>query len=119
MSPENANVFVIEDKEDWQNVIKMTLEDSGHTVVLTARTFDEAMAGITKLDELKVDVVTIDGNLDPNEYEGYEGLAILAEIKKRAAHIKTIGMGGSPLKGTDLDLQKSGCSKLGESVTKI
>ena len=119
MSPERAKVFVVEDDQDWQRMIKAMLEGEGHKVVLSATNLDDALATADKLVELGVQVATIDGNLEENETSGNDGRAVLAAIRKVAPQVKTIGLSGNSVNGVDIDLGKRNCVDLGKNVTKI
>lgn len=119
MSPEHARVFVIEDDDNWQDLIKDILKDEGHEVVLTSTNLYDALDNIEKIKELKINVVTIDGNLDEDETEGYDGQEVLEAVRKIAPEVKTVGMGGNAIPGVDLDLGKGNCIKLGKEVTKL
>lgn len=119
MSPERAKVFVAEDNNLWQRIIKRSLADKGHEVILSATNLDDALAATRKLVELGVQVAIIDGNLNDHEASGDDGQIVLAAIHKTAPQVKTIGLSGSSVRGVDVDLGKDNCADLGETVTKI
>lgn len=119
MSPEKAKVFVVEDDKFWQMAIKGVLEDAGHSVVASATTLDEALVMVEQLKEMGVDVAVLDGNLDPDEYQGFDGQTVLRAIQEKAPEVKTIGMSGNSVKGTDIDLGKGNAVELGEVVSNL
>lgn len=118
MSPEKARVFVVEDSETWQEIIRIKSEEAGHKVVLSASTLEQALEKVKKLKKLKVQVATIDGNLT-NDISGADGQAVLAAIKTHAPEVKTIGMAVFNVEGVNINLGKSDVSKLGEVIKKL
>lgn len=119
MSPEKARVFVAEDDSTWQDMIKEFLEMAGHSVVARATTLPEALNTVKRLDKLNVDVAIIDGNLDESESRGYDGQAVLRAIREHAPRVRTIGMSGNSVPGTDVDLGKRNLQNIGDVVTKL
>lgn len=119
MSPENARVLVVEDDEEWLNAIEEILESSGHRVVLTATTLKKALEVSEGLRDKNIDVAIIDGNLGPYRYDGRDGQIVISAIRKNAPNVKTVGMSGSDVPGTDVDLGKHNLVRLGEVVKKL
>ncbi|MDO8620867.1 MAG: response regulator [Candidatus Levybacteria bacterium] len=119
MSPERAKVFVAEDNEFWQKIIKRSLADKGHEVVLSATNLEDALAATSKLVKLGVQVAIIDGNLNDYEANGHDGQIVLAAIRKAAPQVKTIGLSGNSVRGVNVDLGKDNFTDLGKTVTKI
>lgn len=119
MSPEKAKVFIIEDNEGWQSIIGDSLEMEGHQVVLRARTKEEALAGVEKLEKLGVNVVTLDGNLNEGDISGADGQIIMSAIRTQTPDVKIIGLAGGNVRGTDIDLRKSNAVDLCEIVSKL
>lgn len=119
MSPEKARVFVAEDDTDYQGMIKELLEEDGHSVVATAQSLPEAMDTIKKLQDLGVDVAVIDGNLNELDTDGSDGQSVLQAIRKQAPGVKTVGMSGNSVKGTDVDLGKGNLIDIGKVVTNL
>ena len=115
MSPDRARVFIAEDDSTWQDMLGEMVEDAGHTVVGRATNLKDALEK-TKHIEGKVDVAIIDGNLDPDESGGYDGQAVLQSIRKNAPSVKTVGMSGNSVRGTDVDLGKANSIKIGEVI---
>src|SRR5437870_5345376 len=113
MSPENAKVFVVEDDERWQEAITYELQAAGHTVVAKAQTLSEALATIPFLSSFGVQVATLDANLDPYEFRGYDGQRILQAIREQTPDIRTVGMGGLVFSGVDIDVGKQDIDRLG------
>lgn len=119
MSPERAKVFVTEDDDRWQQSIKSILERAGHEVVLSAKTRAEALAAIERLNELGVQVATLDGNLSNWDTSGADGQDVLSAIRATAPHIKTVGMSGLTVKGVDVNVGKAKATDLGKVVTDL
>lgn len=119
MSPEKAKVFVAEDDSSWQEIIEEYLTEAGHTVVAKATTRDQALSTVSQLKKLGVDVAIIDGNLNDYESEGYDGQAVLRAIKDKAPNVKTVGMSGNSVRGTDVDLGKLNAQKIGKVVKDL
>lgn len=117
---EHAKVFIAEDDRDWLSTIRGLLEDDGHSVVASATTKRAALRAISKLEELGVQIATIDGNLDdPADASGADGQEILAAIRREAPDVKTIGLSTKPILGVDVDLRKSGLDKLGDTLRSL
>ena len=119
MAPERAKVFVAEDDSAWQLIIKKGLERSGHEVVVTATDLESALALVDQLESLGVDVAVLDGNLNKYESSGRDGQALLHAIRTKCPKVKTVGMSALSVPGSDLDLGKSGCHKIGEAVNNL
>ncbi len=119
MSPERANVFIAEDHKHFADIIEYFLKEVGHSVVLKAPTLEAALASIDRFEELGVNVAVLDGNLNEEEIDGYDGQEVLEAIRKKFPHVKTVGMSGNSVPGTDLDLGKSNVKKVGDVVSKL
>lgn len=119
MSPEKARVFVAEDEDFWQDAIKHMLERGGHSVVATAKTLPEALAATKRLQDQKVDVAVIDGNLNEDDTSGSDGQAVLKAVREHAPKVKTVGMSGNSVPGTDYDLGKADYVEIGKVVKKL
>lgn len=119
MSPEKARVFVAEDDPDHQDTIRERLERDGHSVVLSARTRNEALSAVNKLKELKVQVATIDGNLSPWEESGQDGKDLIAAIRKVAPDVVTIDMSLSGGLNADITVGKGNARTLSKVITDL
>ena len=119
MSPEKARVFVAEDNKAYQKIIQEYLEEAGHSVVLRATTYRDAIDGIKTLENLGVDVAILDGNLTRGEDSGDEGQLMLRAIRAVAPRVRTVGMSASSVRGTDVDLGKFKVEEIGNVVTKL
>ncbi len=104
--PEKARVFVAEDDKDYQWLIEHNLIEAGHSVVLRAETFNDAVRAIGQFGELGVQVATIDGNFTPNDTSGFDGLLLVEAISRLAPQVKTVGLSGSGIQGVTVDLGK-------------
>lgn len=119
MSPERAKVFVVEDDSTWQKMIREMLEDAGHQVVATATTKKEALTLVEKLEELGVQVATIDGNLTQWDASGVDGQTVLDAIRTNAPEVKIIGLSGGKVRGADVNLGKANAVNIGETVKNL
>ncbi|MFH2019769.1 MAG: hypothetical protein ABII80_04105 [bacterium] len=119
MSPERAKAFVVEDDKHWQDIIRESLEDEGHQLILLATNLNEALAAIDRFAELGVQVAIIDGNLSEDDKTGSDGQKVLSVIRKVAPQVKTIGHSSHSVCGVDVDLGKENSVNLGETVTEL
>lgn len=121
MSPENARVMVVEDDEDWQHEIRESLQEAGHSVVLTATTRDEVLDKIKReMIESRVNVVTIDANLEPNTSSGEDGQAVAKAVRETAPSIKIVGVSiAGIVRGVDTNVPKHEIEVLGEIVKNL
>jgi CheY-like chemotaxis protein len=119
MSPEKAVVFFVEDDDDSREVSTEFLEMSGHHVVDTARSLEEALTKIPNLDKKGVNVALVDGNLSEWDTSGRDGERVAKEIKNQHPNIVVIGHALSePIAAADVNCTKfEGSSKLAETVT--
>jgi len=89
---ENGRAGVIEDDEVVRDLLIEGLERKGHTVVLKAGTFEEA---INLIDEIKpgdLDFCLVDGNLTAGNFDSEEGTQITIRLKERLGAIAVIGI---------------------------
>lgn len=119
MSPKEAKVFIVEDDKQWRKLMARSLERAGHHVVMSAATKPEALKKVNQIKRKGVQVVTLDGNLNPNDTSGVDGQEVLRAIRETAPHVKVIGLSGFLMKGVDVDLGKSNIIKLTDTVTKL
>lgn len=119
MSPEKARVFIAEDNKDYQSFLKEFLEEAGHTIVACATNLPDALRLVKRLGELSVDVAVIDGNLNEYDSDGHDGQSVLRAIREHAPRVKTVGMSGNSVRGTDVDLGKANLVDIGEVVKKL
>lgn len=106
MSPENANVFIVEDKQYWQEGLKRRLEGAGHKVVASATTLTQALEATKHLKEMGVQVATLDGNLNDYDTSGADAQRVLREIRTLAPEVIVIGLSALSIPGVDVDLGK-------------
>lgn len=119
MSPPNARVFVIEDDLSWQASIAYALGKEGHTVAISARTKEEALAVIPQLRTLGVQVATLDGRLRSEDRTGEDVGVILDNLRDQIPELKIIGLAGGAVPGVDIDLKKDNIKQLAKVVTTI
>lgn len=103
--PEGANIFIAEDDVLSILLEQQIVENGGHKVRLTARTFAEAKSAVDKFGEEKIHVAILDRNLTTGKYDGSEGDQLLAKINQMWPNVKTVGMSSGSFPGTDVDLR--------------
>ena len=112
---ESKRFVVIEDRPEWQAEIRQALQESGHVVVDRAQTLRDALALVPTLKKLKIDAVTLDGNLCDELVDGRrlgdDGQDILRAIRKIAPKIKIIGMSLNSMPNVDINIYKPGDTK--------
>ena len=90
---DKAKIALIEDVESNRLVFGMYLEDAGHEIVVEATNLGEALAVVDGIADgiHEVDVVLLDGNLQP-ETDTYDDARAVAErIKERGVSAVVIG----------------------------
>jgi len=105
--PPEARVFVIEDNADWLCTLEDLLALRGHSIIGSARTYEEALGAISTFGILKPDVVTVDGNLTRGYMDGQEGAALIEAIKEEDSGALIVGLSADDLPGVDIDIGKS------------
>ncbi|MCC6711329.1 MAG: hypothetical protein IT416_03185 [Candidatus Pacebacteria bacterium] len=112
-SREKFRVFLAEDNQDWITELSKMIDEIGGVLVKTATTLESAIEIMSKVEELKIDLIILGGSLDESyQPGGPDSLAILIlllreQIKNPSLNkIKTIAFSG--------DVQ----SRLGEYVDK-
>jgi CheY-like chemotaxis protein len=118
MSPENARVFVAEDDADFQLIIRTSLEEEGHKVVIAATTRKEALEDVKYLKDLGIQIGIIDGNLSGSK-SGKDGRDLIRAIRETKSGIITIGISGNKLPEADFDFGKDNLNSLGKFITNI
>lgn len=113
---EKGKVFLVEDNEDLRGIERLWIEDSGHEVVLIARTRQEALDKIEQAKGKGVNIAVVDGSLGtgPND-----GLQVAKALKEAIPGIVIISFSGekvtwghfNPMKPEDI-------TKLGEIITE-
>lgn len=107
MSPENANICIIDDTPWYITGLKKVFENSDHKVLLTTSTKDEALELVDRFEQNEIDIVLLDTKLVPGDEEGRESGEILKKILKVAPNVKVITMSsGHPLEGGDVKITK-------------
>ena len=119
MSPEKAKVFVVEDNLRWQDSIRLELENGGHEVVLTATLKKDAIEKAKGLEELGVQITTLDGNLNKFDLSGKDAQEILKVLREHAPSVKVIGFSGGGIKGVDVDLGKFRLVDLAQTISEL
>lgn len=119
MCPENAKVFVVEDYAIRLRAIKQFLEKGGHEVVLTASSLDEALDAVPKLNELGIQVATVDGNLTLLDDSGDDGRMVVHAIRDMAPEIKIVGHSSNDIGGVDANVRKGDVGRLAEVINKL
>lgn len=118
MSPDRARVFFVEDNNDSRETSTEFLEMSGHIVVETASSLNEALKKIPNLNAKGVNVAIVDGNLSFGDESGRDGELVAREIKAKQPNIVVIGHAlKKPISTADINCPKiEGSSKLAEVV---
>lgn len=108
MSPEKANICIVDDDSIVIYGLTTLFETSDHKVVLTAKTKEAALELIDSFKEKKIDVVILDTKLEDRDYEGKASKEILDKIRQEAPDVKVITMSsGTPLPGGDIRMTKT------------
>ncbi len=121
MTPENANVYLVEDNESLRESTKALLELDGHNVVAEAATLDEALEGISKARDAGVQVAVVDGNLSQNDLSGNDGNTVADALRKAIPGIKIISYSSDEQDYGDVHVSKDvrrGVS-ISEVITKL
>ncbi|MEK7531086.1 MAG: response regulator [Patescibacteria group bacterium] len=119
MKPEGKRCAIIEDALEWQSQIKSALTEGGHTVVARATNLQAALDLVKNLKKLKVQVVTLDGNLTPDADNGNHGREVLQCIRATAPKVKVVGMSLDSMPRVDVDVGKQGIRTLAYEVSKL
>jgi len=120
VAPEYARVFIAEDVERWQEIVRRELEQAGHSVVLTASTLPEAIEMVKELRDKGVQIAVIDGNMDPRIIgSGRDGEILLAAIRSAAPEVKIVGMSSHFINGVDINVFKGNERFLGKVVKDL
>lgn len=90
---EGARVAVIEDREQLRQMMCMLLEHHGHEVVAEAGTLEEALSLVDAMAEgfVEVDVVLLDGNLQPAAELGDDARQVSERIRERSVGAAILG----------------------------
>ena len=123
--PPEAKVAVFEDDPEWQEKIRRSLTNHGHSVVVEALTLQEALDALETFREKNVNVVVLGGNLDGPIVGGddpeNDSRKILYEMRITGLdnEVKTVGLSGLELSGTTVDLGKTHVGALGAVVSEL
>jgi CheY-like chemotaxis protein len=109
----------IEDDPQWQDIVTEILEDVGATLILTLDSMEEAEAAIILMEKLKIDLVILDGNLTDGDFSGDDATRILELMGEKGSLATVIGLSGSSLRETDIDLGKGNIVDLSTTITGI
>ncbi|MFZ5437888.1 MAG: hypothetical protein ACOZAK_02450 [Patescibacteria group bacterium] len=106
-------VFLAEDNQDWISELSKKIDEIGGILVETATTLESAIEIMSKLEELKIDLIILGGSLD----EGYQpggpdSLAILILLLRE--QIQNPGLNKIKTVAFSDDVQ----TRLGEYVDK-
>ena len=77
MSPQ-ANILVVEDREDWQDIVCGTISAEGH-LPYPALSYQEAL---DILDSQKIDLAVVDPVLDRTNRFNRDGLSVIQKISE-------------------------------------
>lgn len=108
MSPERANICLIDDTPVAIHGLQSIFETSDHKVLLTAQTKEDALKAVDQFKEHRIEVVILDTKLVIGDSEGKEAKEVLEKIRSVAPDVKVITMSsGEPLEGGDLKMHKT------------
>ncbi len=112
-------VVLIDDNRDVRGSFGEILREEGHNVVAEAGSVSEALDLILRLDEMKVRVVVLDGNLSPSSTGNADGIRLTKAIRE-GSKAKVIGLSGEKYPGPEISLLKSdGPEPLLEAIKQI
>jgi len=86
-----GKVLIVEDYEDWRNLLSGLLRREGHAVNAVA-TLDEARKHVDRTKDL--DLAIIDIRLVETDKDNEDGMHLLAHIKKKQAFTRVIMITG-------------------------
>jgi len=105
---EKFRVFLAEDNQDWISELSKMIEEIGGVLVETATTLESAIEIMSKLEELKIDLIILGGSLDESyQPGGPDSLAILILLLREQIQnpslnkIKTVAFSGDVLSKLD------------------
>ena len=117
---EHARIFYLEDDPDSKRLLQGQLIKACHEVVLESETFEEALQKISRIEEIGVNVVILDGNLGPWSRDCRDGILINAEIKKHHPTLTVIANSTSAEPGFgDITIRKGHLTELLEAIRNI
>lgn len=93
--PERARVGIIDDDPIKIEIGRFCLARGGHVVVFEARNMRAVRDILEKIDELKPDVVLVDGNLTMGDKSGEDGTWIAGQFNTRYPQVKLLGFSNS------------------------
>ncbi len=127
---EKFRVFLAEDNQDWISELSKMIDEIGGILVETATTLESAIAVMSRLEELKIDLIILGGSLD----EGYQpggpdSLAILILLLREQIQnpslnkIKTVAFSGDVLtrlsEHVDKDVPKWRYEELAPAIIEL
>lgn len=127
---EKFRVFLAEDNQDWISELSKMIDEIGGILVETATTLESAIAVMSRLEELKIDLIILGGSLD----EGYkpggpDSLAILILLLREQIQnpnlnkIKTVAFSGDVLtrlsEHVDKDVPKWRYEELAPAIIEL
>ncbi len=122
MSPENANVFLVEDDKSFRGYARRFIEGAGHKIVVEVDTFQGALEAISSVKALGVNVAVVDGNLTEEDFSGDDGSRIAAVLREEIPGIKIISFSGNKQSYGDIHVSKCNIEEvknLGKSITTL
>jgi len=88
---QHTNILVVEDREDWQEIVCDTISAEGH-VPYPALSYQEAL---DILDKQKIDLAVIDPVLDRANRFNRDGLSVIQKISERQPGLPIVVVTGS------------------------
>ncbi|UZE93079.1 MAG: response regulator [Candidatus Nealsonbacteria bacterium] len=120
--PKKAKVFLVDDNENIRNLIKESLKQEGHEVLIEARSLKEALIKIKDASRKGVTIAIVDGSLvPPGDTFTNDGEKIASTLRKKIPNIRIISFSSHLANWGDKNLVKSkvAISQLGEIVTDL
>jgi CheY-like chemotaxis protein len=100
-------LVIIEDDENWPEIILEILEDLNvHPVAIVNNIVEATEKIIPQLESLGVQVVILDGNLSPGRNDGQEGRTMAAQIREQAPSVRIVGLSAGDQDYLDTHLNK-------------
>lgn len=112
MYMENANIVLIEDKEQIRSLVHRWLDKSDHVITHEADSLDKAIQAVEDVasGELACDVVILDGNLEALKGNNEDARIVVDRIRERNLDVKIVGFASLPLSLSGIEVAAN-CDK--------
>jgi len=119
MSPENSNIFLVDDEASWLRAARKSLQEAGHSVVLEAIDAKKAQDLIPLAIQLNVNVVVLDVNLTGVDFKNILATSLAERLREQIPDIKIVAYGAAQSAFADESVTKLQHSKLGRVVKSL